>query len=400
MSERPERRRGLATTALHTGIHPTSERENSPPLFLTSSFIFENAAQARAVFADQEAGNIYSRFTNPGVAAFEERLAALEGGERAVAMASGMAAITGVFLSLLSAGDHVVISRSVFGSTINIRNTLLPRMNIASTLVPLSDVDAWRAAITPKTRMFFLETPANPTLELGDLAAIAEIARDNDILLAVDNVFCTPCLQRPLELGAHLVVHSATKYLDGQGRVLGGAVVGGEDLLMNHVYPYLRNTGPSLSPFNAWVLSKGLETLSLRMERHCDNAERVARHLAERFEWDGAVHYPGLPLHPQHELARRQMSRFGGLVCLELGSRERAHRFIDALELATITANLGDVRTLVTHPATTTHGKLKPEERRAAGIGDGLVRLSIGLEDVEDIIADLERALERCGPPG
>ncbi len=230
---------------------------------------------------------------------------------------------------------------------------------------------------------------------MGDLAAIAEIAREHHILLVVDNVFCTPCLQRPLALGAHLVVHSATKYLDGQGRIMGGAIVGDETTLMDHVYPFLRNTGPSLSPFNAWVLLKGLETLALRIDRHCDNAEQVANYLAEGLEWAGTVHYPGLPMHPQHELACRQMKRFGGLVCLDLGSRERAHRFMDALELATITANLGDARTLVTHPATTTHGKLKPEERQAAGISDGLVRLSIGLEDVADIIIDLEQALRR-----
>lgn len=384
---------GFATTALHTGHDRTAERENSPALFLTSSFVFESAAQAQAVFAGEEAGNLYSRFTNPTVDAFERRLAALEGGEKALAMTTGMSAITTAFLTLLSSGDHVVISRSVFGSTINIANSLLPRMGIRCTLTALSDLDAWRAAITPETRMFFVETPANPTLEMVDLAALADIARAQGILLVVDNVFCTPCLQRPLALGADLVVHSATKYLDGQGRVLGGALVGAQELLMTHVYPFLRNTGPSLSPFNAWVLLKGLETLALRMERHCDNAERVADYLAGRGGWDGAVHYPGLASHPQHALAARQMRRFGGLVCLELGSRERAHRFIDRLELATITANLGDTRTLVTHPATTTHGRLKPEERLRAGITDGLVRLSIGLEEVADIIADLDQAL-------
>ncbi|MBF0400389.1 MAG: O-succinylhomoserine sulfhydrylase [Magnetococcales bacterium] len=386
-------RRGIATTALHAGRHTTPERENSPALFLTSSFVFDSAAQAEALFAGKEEGNIYSRFTNPSVAAFEERIAAMENGEKALATASGMAAITTLFLSFLSAGDHLVLSRSVFGSTTTIANTLLARLGIRISQVPLSDLESWRQAITPQTRMFYLETPANPTLELADLSALAQLASEHNILLAVDNVFCTPCLQRPLELGAQLVIHSATKYMDGQGRVMGGAIVGSQALLMEHVYPFLRNTGPVLSPFNAWVLYKGLETLSLRMEKQCDNAEQVAHHLAARLKPPMAVHYPGLTSHRQHALAARQMRRFGAILCLELGSRAQAHRFIDTLQLATITANLGDVRTLVTHPATTTHGRLSPEMRQAAGVTDGLVRLSIGLEDVEDTIADLEQAL-------
>ncbi|MBF0339528.1 MAG: O-succinylhomoserine sulfhydrylase [Magnetococcales bacterium] len=385
---------GLATRALHAGGPTTPERENSPPIFLTSSFRFDSAEHAQAVFAGEEEGNVYSRFTNPTVALFETRVAALENAEHAVATASGMAAVTLVFLSFLSAGEHVVISRSVFGSTTNIANTLLKRLNIGVTRVPLADLTAWESAITPDTRMFFLETPANPTLEMVDLAALTRLGRERGILVVVDNVLCTPCLQRPLDLGADLVVHSATKYMDGQGRVLGGVVVGTRDLLMDKVFPMLRNTGPSLSPFNAWVLLKGLETLSLRMERHCDNAEKVAFHLAARDDLTGRVFYPGLPDHPQRELAIRQMRRFGAIVCLDLGSRENAQRFMNALQLAIITANLGDCRTLVTHPATTTHAKLTEAERQAAGITQGLVRLSIGLEDVKDILDDLDAALE------
>lgn len=386
---------GFATTALHAGHGPTEIRENSPAVFLTSSFQFETAEQAQAVFAGEETGNIYSRFTNPTVALFEERVAALENGEFAQAMATGMAAVTTTLLAYLSSGDHLVLSQSVFGSTINIANTLLPRMGISVTKVALSDLKAWEAAVTPATKMFFVETPANPTLEMVDLTALAQLARKKSILLVVDNVFCTPCLQRPLDLGADLVIHSATKYMDGQGRVLGGVIVGNKKLLMDHVHPFLRNTGASLSPFNAWVLLKGLETLPLRMDKHCDNAEAVAEHLAARPDLHAAVHYPGLPTHPQRELAARQMRRFGGVLCVDLGSKERAHRFMNGLELVIITANLGDARTLTTHPATTTHAKLTPQERLSAGITDGLVRLSIGLEAVEDIVSDLEQALNK-----
>ncbi|MBF0099035.1 MAG: O-succinylhomoserine sulfhydrylase [Magnetococcales bacterium] len=389
------RKSGLATTALHAGRRMTEERENSPALFLNSSFVFTSAAQAQAIFAGSEEGNLYSRFTNPSVMAFEERIAALEGGEKALATASGMAAITTIFLTFLAAGDHLVMSRSVFGSTTTIANTLLAKLGIKTTQVALSDLDAWRQAITPTTRMLYLETPANPTLELADLQQLAQLAETHRLLLVVDNVFCTPCLQRPLELGAHLVVHSATKYLDGQGRVLGGAIIGSQKLLMDHVYPFIRNTGPSLSPFNAWVLFKGLETLPVRIEKQCDNAEQVAQFFNQRLSSGQLVHYPGLPRHPQHALAARQMRRFGAIVCVDLGSLAAAHRFIDQLQLATITANLGDVRTLVTHPATTTHGRLSPEMRAAAGVTDGLVRLSIGMEDIQDILADLDQALAR-----
>ncbi|MBF0139027.1 MAG: O-succinylhomoserine sulfhydrylase [Magnetococcales bacterium] len=386
---------GSATRALHSGVWRSEQRENSLALFLTSSYIFESADQARAVFAEEEGGNIYSRFTNPTVAAFEEKMAALEGGEKTIATASGMAAIATVFLSLLSAGDHLVLSRSVFGSTTNLANSVLARMGVGVSRVALSDLEAWRKAIRKETRMFFAETPANPTLELVDIAALAQLANEHGILLVLDNVFCTPCLQLPLALGAHMTVHSATKYLDGQGRVLGGAIVGQQELLMKKVFPFLRNAGPSLSPFNAWVLCKGLETLSLRMEKHCDNAEKVAHALAQHPLLTGRVRYPGLASHPQHELAQRQMRRFGGVLCLELETREQAYRLIDGLRLATITANLGDTRTLVTHPATTTHGKLAPQDRIQAGVTDGLVRFSIGLEDVEDILDDINQALQQ-----
>ncbi|HIJ82614.1 MAG: Cystathionine gamma-synthase [Magnetococcales bacterium] len=385
---------GASTRALHSGIHRSEQRENSLALFLTSSYIFESAEQARAVFADEEEGNIYSRFTNPTVAAFEEKIADLEGGEKAVATASGMAAIATVFLSLLSSGDHLVISRSVFGSTTNMANTLLARMGVSVTRVPLSDLEAWKKAIRKETRLFFAETPANPTLELVDIQALAQLAAEHGILLVLDNVFCTPCLQLPLALGAHMTVHSATKYLDGHGRVLGGAVVGQRELLMKHIFPFLRNAGPTLSPFNAWVLCKGLETLPLRMEKHCDNAEKVAQGLASHPKLQGRVRYPGLPNYSQRAIADKQMRRYGGIVCLELENRQQAHRFIDSLRLATITANLGDTRTLVTHPATTTHGKLPPQDRIDAGITEGLVRLSIGLENFEDILADLLEAVE------
>jgi O-succinylhomoserine sulfhydrylase len=384
----------IATTAIHSGRHQTLERENSLPIFLTSSFTYNSAQQASDVFAGEESGNLYSRFTNPTVAAFEERIAAMEGGECGVAMASGMAAISSVFLGLLAAGDHLVLSRSVFGSTSNLANNLLAKLNIAVTQVPLSDLTSWKEAIHPETKLFFVETPANPTLEMVDLKALCQLAKEHNILVAVDNVFCTPCLQKPLELGADLVVHSATKYLDGQGRVLGGIVVGSEELVMENIYPILRNAGPTLSPFNAWVLYKGMETLPLRMERHCENGQKVAEFLNQQPLFAGKVNYPGLPNHPQHELAARQMSGFGGLVCVDLGSRERAHAFIDSLQLATITANLGDVKTLVTHPASTTHAKLSEEARLAAGITQGLVRFSIGLEAATDICNDFAQALD------
>ncbi|MBF0124368.1 MAG: O-succinylhomoserine sulfhydrylase [Magnetococcales bacterium] len=383
---------GVATRALHGGPPSSPQRENSLAIFPTSSYTFRSASHAAEVFAGTTEGNLYSRFTNPTVTAFETKLALLEQGEKALATASGMAAIQTLLLSLLSQGDHVVISRSVFGSTTTLANTVLPRFGIEVTRVALADIDGWRQAMTPKTRLLFAETPSNPTLELVDLTLLAQLAREHGVWLAVDNVFCTPCLQQPLLLGADIVIHSATKYIDGQGRVLGGAIVGPEALLMERIYPFIRNTGPTLSPFNAWVLYKGMETLPLRIERHCHNAAWIATQLADRHP-QLSVRYPGLPSHPQHLLAQRQMRQPGGLLCLELGSRQQAHQFIDRLQLVTITANLGDAKTLVTHPATTTHGRLSAEERLAAGVTDGLVRLAIGLEDAPDILDDIEQAL-------
>ncbi|MBF0380716.1 MAG: O-succinylhomoserine sulfhydrylase [Magnetococcales bacterium] len=384
----------IATTAIHSGRHQTLERENSLPMFLTSSFTYNSAQQASDVFAGEEGGNLYSRFTNPTVTAFEERIAALEGGQKAIAMASGMAAISSVFLGLLQAGDHMVLSRSVFGSTINVANNILAKLDIDVTQVTLRDLPSWREAIRPETKLFFVETPSNPTLEMVDLEALAQLAKNHGILVVVDNVFCTPYLQKPLELGADIVVHSATKYIDGQGRVLGGVIVGQEELLVEQIFPILRNAGPTLSPFNAWVLYKGLETLPLRMERHCENAMEVAIFLNRHAKLTGKVNYPGLTSHPQHALATRQMKAYGGLVCVDMGNKKNAYNFIDRLQLATITANLGDVKTLVTHPASTTHAKLSEKARKAAGITPGLVRFSIGLESAKDICDDLAQALE------
>ncbi len=387
----------LATLALRSGVFHTNVNENSPALFLNSSYVFESAEQAQNRFSGAEPGNIYSRFTNPSVIAFEERLAAMEGGEKALATASGMSAITTLFLSLLSQGDHIVISQSVFGSTLNVANDDLTRFGIGITTVQLSNLDQWREAIQPNTKLLFAETPANPTLEMVDLAALSEIARAHDVLFVVDNVFCTPVLQKPLALGADMVVHSATKFLDGQGRVLGGAIIGEEELLVEKIFPFIRNTGPTLSAFNAWVLFKGMETLSLRVEKQSANTETIFHVLRQRPGLEEAIIYPGSPQHPQHALAKRQMSHFGSLVCLDLESIEKAHRFMNHLQLATITANLGDVRTLVTHPATTTHSRISAEARKSAGISDGMVRFSIGLEDPRDIVADIEASLERIG---
>ena len=384
---------GLRTRAVRAGQHRTCEGEQSEPIFATSSYVFDNAAQAAARFSGEAPGNIYSRFTNPTVRTFEERLAALEGGERAVATASGMSAILATCMGLLKAGDHVVASRSLFGSTSLLFQNILSRFGLTFDFVPLPDVDAWRRALRPNTRMLFLETPSNPLMELGDIAALAGVAHDHGALLVVDNCFCTPVLQRPLELGADVVVHSATKYLDGQGRCVGGAVVGDARRVGEEVFGFLRTAGPSLSPFNAWVFLKGLETLALRMERHSASALALARWLQEQ-PGVTRVFYPGLPDHPQHALAARQQSAFGGVLAFEVaGGREAAWRIIDSTRLLSITANLGDARSTITHPATTTHGRLTDAERAEAGIGDGLIRISVGLEDVADIQDDLARGL-------
>jgi len=383
----------FATLAIRTGHHRTAEQEHSEPIFATSSYVFASAAEAAARFAGDAAGNIYSRFTNPTVAAFEERLAALEGAEACVATASGMSAILAMCLGLLQTGDHLVSSRSIFGSTTVLFNKYLSRCGIETSYASLADLDAWAAAIQPNTRLLFVETPSNPLTEMGDIRALADLAHAHGCLLAVDNCFCTPALQRPLALGADLVIHSATKYLDGQGRCLGGAVVGDRKRVGEDVFGVLRTAGPTMSPFNAWVFLKGLETLELRMLAHSRAAEGLAEWLVGR-PGVARVHYPGLPSHPQHHLVGPQQRGGGGIVAFEVeGGREAAWRVIDATRMLSITANLGDTKTTITHPASTTHGRLTPEERAAAGIGEGLIRIAVGLEDPLDVQADLARGL-------
>jgi O-succinylhomoserine sulfhydrylase len=385
---------GFDTLAVRAGQRRTGEGEHSEALFLTSSYVFASAAEAAARFDGSAPGNIYSRFTNPTVRAFEERLAALEGGERCVATASGMSAILATCLGLLRSGDHIVASRSLFGTTVVLFGQVLPRFGVEASLVPQTDLDAWRAAVTPRTRLLFLESPSNPLGEVADLPALAELAHSHGALLVVDNCLCTPALQRPLALGADLVIHSATKYLDGQGRCVGGAVVGPEAVVGKDVYAFLRTAGPTLSPFNAWVFLKGLETLRLRMRAHSEAALALAQWLAAH-PAVARVHYPGLPSHPQHALAARQQAGSGGVVSFEVrGGRTAAWQVVDATRLVSITANLGDAKTTITHPASTTHGRVTPAEREAAGIGEGLLRLAVGLEDPQDLQADLARGLD------
>ena len=379
----------IATRAVRTGQQRTAEGEHSEAIFPTSSYVFASAAQAAARFSGDQSGNIYSRFTNPTVRTFEERLASMEGAERCVATASGMAAILATCAGLLKAGDHIVSSRSIFGTTTVLFSTYLARFGIETTFVPLADADGWAAAIRPETRLLFLETPSNPLTELADIKQLSALAKSNDCLLVVDNCFCTPVLQQPLALGADIVIHSATKYLDGQGRCIGGAVVGDNELVGKEVYGFLRSAGPSMSPFNAWVFLKGLETLSIRMQAHCSSALSLAQWL-EQQPAVARVYHPGLASHPQHALASRQQTGFGGIVSFELqGGQPQAWAFIDALRIFSITANLGDTKSTVTHPATTTHGRLTPEQRAETGISDGLVRLAVGLESVNDLQTDL-----------
>ncbi len=381
------------TRAVRAGQQRTHEGEHAEAIFPTSSYVFANAAEAAARFSGEQPGNIYSRFTNPTVRTFEQRLASLEGGACCVATSSGMAAILSTCAGLLKSGDHIVSSRSIFGTTTVLFTTYFAKFGVETTFVPLADLDAWEEAIRPETRLLFIETPSNPLTELADIRRLADIAHARGCLLAVDNCFCTPALQRPLELGADIVIHSATKYLDGQGRCIGGAVVGDTERVGKDVYGFLRTAGPTMSPFNAWVFLKGLETLTLRMKAHSAGALVLARWL-EQQPAVARVYYPGLESHPQHELAVRQQQGFGGIVSFDVkGGKESAWTVIDATRVFSITANLGDAKSTITHPATTTHGRLTPEQRAAAGISDGLIRLAVGLESVTDLQADLARGL-------
>jgi O-succinylhomoserine sulfhydrylase len=384
------------TLAVRAGAVRSQFGEHSEALFLTSSFVFENAAQAAARFIGEQPGNIYSRFTNPTVTMFEERLAALEGAEQCVATASGMSAILACVMGLLKAGDHIVASRSLFGATVNLFNNIIKKFGVETTYVSATDVSEWQAAVRPNTKLFFLETPSNPLTEISDIAAIAAVAKRCGALLAVDNCFCTPILQRPFELGADIVIHSATKYIDGQGRVLGGAVLGSRKN-MEGVYGFLRTAGPTMSAFNAWIFLKGMETLKIRMDAHSANSLELARWL-EAQPNVARVFYPGLPSHPQHALAMRQQKSGGGIVSFEVASspgsgKEAAWRVIDNTRMISITANLGDTKTTITHPASTTHARITPEARAAAGITDGLIRIAVGLEAVVDVQNDLARGL-------
>ena len=381
------------TLAVRAGTVRSQFNEHSEAMFLTSSFVFASAAEAAARFKGEQPGPIYARFTNPTVSMMEERLAALEGAERCVAFASGMAAILATVMGLMKAGEHVVASRSIFGSTVQLFSNILGRFGIETTYVSPTDPAEWRAAVRPNTKLFFVESPSNPLTEVSDIRALAAIAHEAGAWLAVDNCFCSPVLQKPLELDADIVIHSATKYLDGQGRVLGGAVLGSQ-ALMAGVYTFLRTAGPTLSAFNAWVILKGLETLPIRMDAHSKNALALAQWL-EAQPQVARVWYPGLPSHPQHTLAMAQQKTGGGIVAFELkGGKDAAWKLIDATRMLSITANLGDTKTTITHPASTTHSRMTPEQRDAAGISDGLVRIAVGLESMADIQADLKRGLE------
>ena len=384
---------GFETLAIRAGQVRTNEGEQSEPIFPTSSYIFSSAAEAAAVFAGEQEGNIYSRFTNPTVRTFEQRLARLEGAESCVATASGMSAILATCMGILKSGDHIVSSRSIFGSTTGLFNNYLAKFGIATSFVDLVDMNSWKEAIRPQTRLLFMETPSNPLTEIADIALLADLAHQNGCLLAVDNCFCTPALQQPVLLGADIVIHSATKYLDGQGRCVGGAVVGSDEIVGKQVFDVLRTAGPSMSPFNAWVFLKGLETLSLRMRAHSDNALALARWLEQQSAVK-RVYYPGLESHAQHSLAKSQQSGFGGLLSFELdGGQDAGWKLIDATRMISITANLGDTKSTITHPATTTHGRLSEDQRAQANITDDLVRVAVGLEDIEALKADLARGM-------
>lgn len=383
------------TKAIRIQTEKTNEMEHSTPLFLTSSFQFDNAEEMRAAFADESDDNIYSRFSNPSVNEFVNKMVALEGAEAGVATSTGMSAVFATFMALLKSGDHLLSCNAVFGSTHNIIKKYLPKYGIESSYVSADKPEEWEAAIRPNTKMIYLETPTNPGLEIIDLEFVAALAKKHDLILNVDNCFATPLNQRPIEFGAHLVLHSATKWIDGQGRVLGGVIVGDKKLI-HDIYLFTRNTGPALSPFNAWVLSKSLETLDVRMERHAKNALQIATALEghEKISW---LKYPFLPSHPQHTIAIKQMQNGGGIICFELkGGLESGKIFLNSLKMLSVTANLGDTRSIASHPASTTHGKLTNEERLEVNITPGLIRISVGLEYVDDTLNDILQALEKC----
>lgn len=383
------------TKAVRIQTKRSDEMEHSTPVFLTSSFIFDNAEEMRAAFTEENDNNIYTRFSNPTVQEFIDKVCMLEGAEDGFAFASGMAAVFGSFMTFLKAGDHILSCASVFGSTHTLLTKYMPKWGIEYSYADVSKPESWEALIKPNTKMIYLETPTNPGLDIVDLEAIGKLAKKHNILLNVDNCFATPILQRPIEFGADLVLHSATKWMDGQGRVLGGVVVGKKELI-RELYLFCRNTGPSMSPFNAWVLSKSLETLDVRIQRHCDNAEALAKKLEghAKLNW---VKYPFLPSHPAYEIAKKQMSRGGGLLTFELkGGLESGRKFLDSLQLLSLTSNLGDSRSIASHPASTTHSKLSAEEQLSVGITPGLIRISVGLEYIDDIANDILQALEKC----
>jgi O-succinylhomoserine sulfhydrylase len=384
--------KGFETNAIRTQIERTEFLEHSVPLYLTSSFVFEDAEDMRASFAEEKVRNIYSRFSNPNCSEFIEKVCQMEGAEDGFAFATGMAAVFSTFAALLKSGDHIVSGRSVFGSTHTLFTKMFPKWNITTSYGDVNDLDSWEALIQPNTKILYAETPTNPGVDVLDMEKLGALAKKHNLLLIIDNCFATPYLQQPIKYGAHISIHSGTKFMDGQGRVLGGIAVGRADLI-KEIYIFSRNTGPALSPFNAWVLSKSLETLAVRMDRHCDNALKLAEYLEQhdKVSW---VKYPFLKSHPQYEVAKKQMRKGGGVVAFELkGGVEAGRTFLDKLKMLSLSANLGDTRTIVTHPASTTHSKLSEEERQAAGITPGLVRISAGLESIEDIIADIQQAL-------
>jgi len=389
-----ENKKGFETKAIRTQTERTDFLEHSVPMYLTSSFVFEDAEDMRASFAEEKQRNIYSRFSNPNISEFVQKVADMEGAEDGFAFATGMAAVYSTFAALLSSGDHILSARAVFGSTHTLLTKYFPKWNITSTYFDTNQPDTWEALIQPNTKIIYAETPTNPGVDILDLSLLAQLAKKHNLILIIDNCFATPYLQQPLKFGADLSIHSATKFMDGQGRVLGGVVVGRKDLI-REIYLFSRNTGPALSPFNAWVLSKSLETLAVRMDRHCENALKLASFL-EKQDTIAWVKYPFLPSHPQYAIAKKQMKAGGGVVSFELkGGIEAGRKFLDALLMISLSANLGDTRTIATHPASTTHSKLTEEERLAAGITPGLVRISAGLETIEDIIQDIEQALSK-----